>query len=138
MPTKAIATVTGHAYGPTELKTRSDGSKYCQVRFWTSDKPKKDAEKEFTSWSGFASGIEAEWLARDLKKGSLVQVSGSVRMAKFAKADGTTSHQIEFTRIFTAICLDERADKPEPTTAPVAAARPSVRPITDDDGSVPF
>jgi single-stranded DNA-binding protein len=136
MPTITSCTVIGHAYGPCELKER-EGKKYCQIRLWTSYKVKGQEEKQFTSWSGFVNGPQAEWLARDCKKGSLVCVSGSVRLAKFTKQDGTESHTVEFTRVADARCLDERADRTAPATAPVAAARPSVRPITAAD-DVPF
>lgn len=111
MPTIANASVVGHLYGPVELKKNDKGS-WALVRFWTNDKLKGEEEKKFTSWGGLVSGPQAEWLARDAKKGSLIFVSGSIRLGSFKKQDGTESHSIEFTRIADARLL-EREDKPE-------------------------
>lgn len=110
MPTIATATVIGHLYGPAELKTNERGS-YCRIRFWTSDKVKGQDEKKFTSWGGVVNGPQAEWMARDARKGALVAVSGTIRLDKFKKTDGTESYSIEFTRISEARVL-EREGKP--------------------------
>ncbi len=116
MPTIATAAVVGHLYGPVELKKNDKGS-WCLIRFWTNDKVKGEEEKKFTSWGGLVSGPQAEWLARDAKKGSPIFVCGSIRLGSFKKQDGTESHSIEFTRINEARLL-EREDGPE---APVVA-----------------
>lgn len=137
MPTASNATVVGHLYGPVELK-QNDKGKWALVRFWTSDKIKGQEEKAFTSWGGIVSGLEAEWLARDAKKGSLVLVSGAVRLGSFKKQDGTESHSIEFTRISQCRLL-EREDKPasaDTAAAPaqrVAPSKPAAAPMSDDE-----
>lgn len=126
MPTIATASVVGHLYGPVELK-QNDNGHWALVRFWTNDKIKGEAEKKFTSWGGLVSGRQAEWLAKDAKKGSLIFVSGTVRLGSFKKTDGTESHSIEFTRINEARLL-EREDGPDApsTVEPVKRAEPKV------------
>ncbi len=126
MPTIATASVVGHLYGPVELKKNDKGS-WALVRFWTSDKIKGEEEKKFTSWGGLVSGPQAEWMARDAKKGSLVFVSGTIRLGSFKKADGTESHSIEFTRINEARLL-EREDDPGQSQAPAYAATKRAEP----------
>ena len=131
MPTIATATVIGHLYGPAEIKEGKHG-KYARVRLWTSDKIKDQEEKQFTSWGGIVSGPQAEWLARDGIKGSLVFVSGTVRMDKFAKSDGTVSHSIEFVRVSECRVLD--AKKSEPQADRPAPSRPAQAPAAGGSG----
>lgn len=124
MPTVAIATVTGHLYGPVELSTDRDGKTFARVRFWTKDKPAKDAEAEFTSWNGFVRGLQAEWIARDAKKGSLIQVSGMIRMAKWTDKAGETHHGMEFSHVHNAIILDRRDQEEQQAEAKPRAVKP--------------
>lgn len=143
MPTIATASVVGHLYGPVELKSNDKG-KWCLVRFWSSDKVKGEEEKKFTSWGGIVSGPQAEWLAKDAKKGSLIFVSGSIRLGSFTKQDGTESHSIEFTRINEARLL-EREENPEQqksgphkaVVAAVAAMTPRAAPKVSVNMSKP-
>jgi len=128
MPTIATCSVVGHSYGPVELK-QNDKGKYAQVRFWTSDKVKGQEEKKFTSWEGFVSGPQAEWLAKDCKKGSPLFVQGTIRLGSWKKEDGTESYRIEFTRINECRLLEredaamDQSARPAPRTpAPAVAA----------------
>ena len=126
MPTIANATVVGHLYAPPELKEGEKG-KWCRIRFWTSDKVKGKEDKQFTSWGGVVSGPQAEWIARDGRKGTLVYVSGSIRLDKFTKSDGSESHSVEFTRISECRSLeakDAKDDKPAAQSEP-RPARPA-------------
>jgi single-stranded DNA-binding protein len=136
MPTIATACVIGHLYGQPELK-ENDRGKWCRIRFWTSDKVKGQDEKKFTSWGGMVSGPQAEWIARDGKKGTLVCVSGSIRLDKFAKADGTESYSIEFTRISECRVLDRNEDAPEQQRPkqPAAQTKPAA---AQSDEEPPF
>lgn len=134
MPCIATAQVVGHLYGPPELKSNDKG-KYCRVRLWTNDKIKGQDEKKFTSWGGLVSGPQAEWICRDGKKGTMVFISGTIRLDTFKKQDGTESHSIEFTRVNECRSLEGREDKeaavPQPParpSAPVAAAASSEEP----------
>jgi single-stranded DNA-binding protein len=138
MPTLATATVIGHLYGPTELKDGTHG-KWCRIRLWTSDKIKGQDEKKFTTWGGMVNGPQAEWIARDGKKGTLVCVTGTVRLDKYVKADKTESYSIEFTRISECRSLEGRDEQKADTAAP-APARPSAPAAggAGDDDSPPF
>lgn len=139
MPTIATCSVVGHSYGPVELKKNDRGS-YAQVRFWTNDKVKGQDEKKFTAWEGFVSGPQAEWLAKDCIKGSLLFVSGTIRLSSWKNKDGVESHRIEFTRINECRLL-ERADEGgmAETGSPARAApiKPAAAGATDDSG-IPF
>lgn len=136
MPTLATCTVIGHLYVAPEAitgQTRPGAS----FRFWTSDKPKKDSEKQFTSFHGTVWGPQAEWLLRDGKKGSLICVSGTFRLDSYQKNDGSTGHVIEI-RANEARILDrqengQRGAEPAPAPAPQrpVAAKP-------DDFEPPF
>ncbi len=135
MPTIATASVVGHLNGPPELKANDRGP-WCRIRFWTSDKVKGQDEKKFTTWGGMLGGPQAEWMCRDGKKGSMVFVSGTVRLDKYTKQDGTESYSIEFTRINEARVLDREKEDGAPQAAapaPRAAARPAPAAAPADD-----
>lgn len=138
MPSVSSCAVVGHLYAPPEIKQNDRGA-YCQVRFWTKDKVKGEAEAVFTSWAGFVNGPQAEWL-RGGVKGSPIFVSGSVRLAKFAKADGTVSHTIEFTRVSEARLLERQEDgqQERPANAAPRATKPAPVHAPYDDGGIPF
>ena len=136
MPTIATASVVGHLNSPPELKTNDRGP-WCRIRFWTSDKVRGEEEKKFTTWGGMVGGPQAEWLCRDGKKGSLVFVSGTVRLDKYTKQDGKESYSIEFTRINEARVLDrEKAEDAAPAPAPRAPAKAA--PAEPADSEIPF
>lgn len=138
MPTIASASVVGHAYGPAD-KIEKDGKTYAKVRFWTRDKVKGQTEPEFTSWSAFVSGEPAKWMLEKCRKGSLVFVSGTVRLAKWANKDGKETHTIEFTRTTEARVLDGRdGGDAEPAREESAPRRHVPRPATEDDSGPPF
>lgn len=134
MPTVANGVVIGHLYAPPELKQGERGP-YCRVRFWTSDKVKGQEEKKFTAWGGVVSGPQAEWLARDGKRGSLVMVAGTIRLDEFTKKDGSKSHSIEFTRISEARLLDRREEAPavDGEDVPSGPATPAAAKPLDDE-----
>lgn len=138
MPTIATASPIGHAYGPAD-KIEKDGKTYAKVRFWTKDKIRGQEEPEFTSWSALVAGPPAEWLIRDCRKGSLVTVSGTIRLAKWTNKDGKETHTLEFTRVTEARVLDAREEQPAETNKDEPAPRRHVpRPSVDDDSGPPF
>lgn len=137
MPTLATATVIGHLYSPVELKEGERG-KWCRIRLWTSDKVKGQDEKKFTSWGGIVSGPQAEWIARDGKKGTLVCVSGSVRLDKFTKKDGAESYSIEFTRISECRSLEGREEQQAAAAPEPRPSRPAAPAAADPDDGAPF
>ena len=115
MPTLASATAIIHLYRPPTSGSE-DGKTWAMFNGWTSDKVKPegggDAEKKFTSFKGFVNGPQAEWLARDGVKGSMVAVTGTIRVDTHTK-DNKTSAFIEFTRVTECRILDsEREDQP--------------------------
>jgi single-stranded DNA-binding protein len=108
---------------------------------WTSENTgkKDDAGKNvkaFTSVSAFVNGLEAEWLAKSVKKGSLVFVTGTGRIDKFTKQDGTDSHSILISRVGTARCLDEKEDASAQTKP--AETAPGTRSTAAEEDSPPF
>lgn len=115
MPTLTNATIVGHLYRePKEGVT--NGKKWAMINFYTSDKVKE--EKKFSSWTAFVQGFEADWLIRDGKKGSLVCVSGSIRIY-LDEYEGKSTAKGEFTRVHKAMVLDaEREGQPAAPTKP--------------------
>lgn len=146
MPTMLQVTAVGHAYGPAEIKTNSQGKQYAQLRMWTSENTgKKDAdgkpEKKFTSISAFVNGMEAEWLAKSCKKGSLVMVAGLARLDSFAKQDGSVSHSILVSRVSSCRVLDREDKIATANTQELPAARPASAPLPSavvSDDEPPF
>lgn len=133
MPTLATATVIGHLYGPPELKD-GERNKWCRIRFWTSDRIKGQDEKKFTSWGGLVSGPQAEWIARDGKKGTLICVSGTIRLDKYTKSDGAESYSIEFTRISECRSLEGREEREKAASALVSQPAPAPAPAGGSSG----
>ncbi len=120
MPTIASATIIGHLY--REAKAGShDGKPWARFSLWTQDRIKPqgggEPEKKFSSWGGICNGPQAEWLTRDGKKGSLVAVTGTIRIDSHADKDGKIHSSGEFTRVQEIRVLD-RDDAPEATAAP--------------------
>lgn len=142
MPTIANCNLLAHLTADPEPIT---GGTQQGVRFrvWTSEKPKKDAEKVFTHFRCAAWGKEAEWLLRDGRKGGLVFLSGSFRLESFEKNDGSKGHSIE-VRCSTVRLVDrvdgEKPDRddtaPAAPAAPRRPAAPAARPVDDD--AIPF
>ena len=149
MPTYAHATVIGHLSADPELKTNASGQPYVQVRAWTKDKDwrDKDGDPLFTTWRGIISGPQAEWLARDGRKQSLVMLSGTVRVDLYQPAGSEPRASIEFTRLEECRILDrprKGAGQEESRPAGIAESRPTHRqaapsaPPADDDSETPF
>jgi single-stranded DNA-binding protein len=137
MPTYAHATIVAHLSKDPEAKIGSNGKPYVQVVAWTKDRDWRDKDKTlFTTWRGMLSGPQAEWLARDGKKKSLVVMSGTVRVDMYMPADGEPRAAIEFTRLEECRVLDRQDDGEQAAAAPVERrARPVV---VDEDESTPF
>jgi single-stranded DNA-binding protein len=136
MPTIINATAVVHLYGPAKILGTGDRkgasfSGYHKARVKKGDQ----WEDEFTSVRGTIWGKEAEWLARDAQKGSLVVCSGAARVEKYEK-DGKHGATLMID-CQTARVLDrkEQGEHAAPAAAPVKAA-----PATSggDDDSPPF
>jgi len=139
MPTYAHATVVAHLSADPELKTGSNGKPYVQVRAWTKDKDWKDKSvTHFTNWRGILSGPQAEWLCNDGKKGSMVVMSGAVRVDMYTPEGKDPRASIEFTRLEDCRLLDraeageDNAGSAKPKAAPCAAR------VYDDTDPPPF
>jgi single-stranded DNA-binding protein len=141
MPTYAHATVICHLSADPEQKMGSNGKPFVNVRAWTKDRDWRDKEKVlFTSWRGILSGPPAEWLVRDGHKGSLVMMSGTIRVDIYKPADGEARASIEFTRLEQCTVLDRDRDGEEkaPTVARHAAkvnAAATRKPTQEEDDS---
>jgi single-stranded DNA-binding protein len=137
MPSIATASVVGHLYRKPEIKTTNNGAS-CLISFWTADKVKGEETKQFTSWSGWVNGPQAEWLAT-AEKGSPVFVSGTIRYETRKDKDGKEHHGIAFTRINECRCLDERKDARDENRAVTVkpSKRDPVPPATKEE-EIPF
>jgi single-stranded DNA-binding protein len=140
MPTYAHATVVAHLSADPELKIGSNGKPYTQVRAWTKAKDWKDKSvTHFTTWRGILSGTQAEWLCIDGKKGSMVVMSGTVRVDMYTPDGKDPRASIEFTRMEECRLLDraeageDNAGSAKPKAPPRAAHAADL-----DDASVPF
>ncbi len=145
MPCIATATVIGHLY--REPKSGShDGKPWARFSLWTNDKIKPqgggEAEKKFSSWAGICNGPQAEWLCRDGKKGSLVAVTGTIRIDSHTDKDGKTHASGEFVRVQEIRVLDAREDdKAETQALPIRqAVKVPTAPVggMDVDSEPPF
>ena len=143
MPTYAHATVVAHLSEDPALKYRADGKCHCIVRAWTKDRDWKDKEKvHWTTWRGIINGPQAEWLARDGRKGSMVVMSGAVRVDLWAPDSGQPRASIEFTRLEDCRLLErtdgeqrkaEDNEDREPAAPATAAPPPAQAPLSPDD-----
>lgn len=140
MPTLCSCQVIGHAYEPAK-KVGTGDRVGASFRFYTTDRVKNasgEYEKEFTSHSAIVWGREAEWILKDLAKGSLVAVSGTFRVRKWesaGKAGAGTDIQCQSARILDRKEEDSQAQGAPAPRRPVAAAGP-VKTGSDED--VPF
>jgi single-stranded DNA-binding protein len=129
MPTMASGTVIGHLYREPKSGATKDGKTWARFSLWTSDRVKPtggdEYEKKFSSWGGICNGPQADWLIRDGKKGSLVAVTGTIRIDSHTDDKGKVHATGEFVRVQEIRVLDARDDdKAEPTAAP-APKRPA-------------
>jgi len=138
MPTLASATVICHLYREPVTGKSADGKTWTILNGWTSDKIKvkgsPEAVKKFTSFEGFVNGPQADWLARDGKKGSMVAVSGTF-YAEATEKDGKHSCRVVFTRITECRILDGEREAKEDAAADIAPAprRPASPAVTEDE-----
>ncbi len=144
MPTIASATVIGHLYREPKSGTTND-KLWARFNLWTSDKVKPqgggDAEKKFSSWSGICNGPQAEWLCRDGKKGSLVAVTGTIRIDSHTDKDGKVHASGEFTRVQEIRVLDAREEGAQPAPQTLTEKPQPRRPVAgpaDDLENPPF
>lgn len=132
MPTLATCTVVGHLTADPEPIPGQDRA--VRFRVWTSDKPKKDAEKVFTHFRCAMFGPQAEWLLRDGKKSMLVALTGTFRLDSYEKNDGTKGQALE-VRCSDARLLERNEAAPEVQAQP---RKPAAAAAADDDLSPPF
>lgn len=144
MPTLASITVIGHLY--REPKAGETNAKpWARFSLWTSDRIKPigggEPEKKFSSWGGICSGPQCEWLIRDGKKGSLVAVTGTIRIDSHTDKDGKVHSSGEFTRVQEIRVLDA-PDTREEKTAVVDDAPRRTKPMpatsTSSNDEPPF
>jgi single-stranded DNA-binding protein len=134
MPTAINATAVVHLYGPAKTIGTGDRAGAAFSGYHKARVKKGDAwEDEFTSVRGTIWGKEAEWLARDAQKGSLVVCSGAARVEKYEK-DGKHSATL-IIECQTARVLDrkEHGEQAAPAPAPARTAASN-----SQDDSAPF
>ncbi len=107
----------GHVTADIELKPGDQPYAKFSLAVDTRAKINGAWGKRTTFWRCTVWGKEAEWLARDAHKGSLVLVEGEPYSEDYEK-DGAKKTSPHHVRCSAAKCLDrkERADAPAPST----------------------
>lgn len=126
----------GHITADIELKSAGD-SQFAKFSLAVDTRAKINGTwgKRTTFWRCTVWGKEAEWLARDAHKGSLVIVEGEPYSEDYEK-DGQKKTSPHHVRCTMAKCLDrrDRQDGERQAAAPASAPRSAVA----DDDSPPF
>lgn len=137
MPTQLSATSVMHLSDVPEMKTSTNGNAYTKLRGYTVDRVRNaDGEyvKEYTNIEAMIFGKQAEWMARDCQRGSLVAVSGTVRVRAYEKRNGNPGASLEYTVVTNAVCLDRKQEGgQEQRSTPPSAGKASVPPHVPDD-----
>jgi single-strand DNA-binding protein len=96
MPYENIHRVMGHLGRDPEIRKTGNGNSVCNLSIATSHRPRKGAEMETTWHRVTVWGNEAEWIARDGRKGDLVLAEGRVEERTYTDRDGNerTSREI--------------------------------------------
>lgn len=131
MPTLASATVCIHLYEKPQ-SGGEPGKEWAKFRGYTADNvkattPGGEREKKFSVWEGFVNGMQAKWLAQDGEKGTLVCITGTVRITSFANKEGVIKPYGEFTRVTSAVILDHNGAGEGKPAAPEQTAPPVVK-----------
>ncbi len=142
MPYHATCVLMGHITADVELRTAGE-SQFVKFSLAVDTSAKIDGAwgKRTTFWRCTAWGKDAEWLARDARKGSLVLVEGEPYSEDYTK-DGEKKTSPHHVRCSAAKCLDRKErgstdPAPAPTAAaPIRAAAPATQ--ADADGEPPF
>lgn len=135
MPYHASCTLMGHITADVEMK-ESGEQKFAKFSLAVDTRAKINGEwgKRTTFWRCTIWGKEAEWLARDAKKGSLVLVEGEPYSEDYEK-DGQKKTSPHHVRCTTAKCLERKeksdADPAARPTKPAVETHP-------DDQAPPF
>ena len=139
MPYHADCTLMGHITADVELKTAGD-KQYAKFSLAVDTRAKIDGAwgKRTTFWRCTIWGKDAEWLARDAHKGSLVLVAGEPYSDDYQDKNGEEKTSPHHVNCRTARCL-ERSDKPAvETPAPAPTAPKKKHELPSDESEPPF
>lgn len=132
MPYHADCTLMGHITADPELKP---GEKpYAKFSLAVDTRAKINGEwgKRTTFWRCTVWGKDAEWLARDAHKGSLVLITGEPYSEDYEK-DGQKKTRPHHVSCRTARCLERKADgvksREQAEAQPAAPKRPAAAPV---------
>jgi single-stranded DNA-binding protein len=137
MPTIIAASAVIHLYGPA--KTIGTGDRAgAAFSGYHKAKVKRDGQwvDEFTSVRGTIWGKEAEWLARDAQKGSLVACSGAARVERYEK-DGKHGATLVID-CQSARILDRKEHGEQAATAAAPVKEAPAKAGGEDGGDPPF
>jgi single-strand DNA-binding protein len=129
----------GHITADTELKQAGDKS-YAKFSLAVDTRAKINGEwgKRTTFWRCTVWGKDAEWLARDAHKGSLVLVAGEPYSEDYTDKEGNKKTSAHHVQCRTARCLERKAAAQEGDAVPTPPPRRPAAPAADDDSSPPF
>lgn len=116
-----------------EMKTLPSGDSIASL--WVAVNGRKDDE---TSWLGVTCfGKTAETVGQYLTKGRRIAVKGRIRSRQWEAKDGSKRRDVEVVAD-SIYFLDSKDAAPVDDLAPIKAAFPGAREVTNDDDSVPF
>lgn len=129
MPYLATCVLMGHITADVEIKHVADGQSFAKFSLAVDTRAKINGEwgKRTTFWRCTIWGKEAEWLARDAKKGALVLVEGEPYSEDYEK-DGQKKTSPHHVRCTTAKCLDRR-ERSGDVAAPASVRQAATAPI---------
>lgn len=137
MPYHASCTLMGHITADVELKQAGDHT-FAKFSLAVDTRAKINGTwgKRTTFWRCTVWGKEAEWIARDAKKGSLVLVEGEPYSEDYERdgAKKTSPHHVNCT---TAKCLEKREKSEQPAPAQ-RSTTPTSGAASNDDSQPPF
>ena len=138
MPYHADCTLMGHITADPELKLAGD-KPYAKFSLAVDTRAKINGEwgKRTTFWRCTVWGKDAEWLARDAHKGSLVLVSGEPYSEDYTDKEGNKKTSAHHVQCRSARCL-ERSKPAEQAEAPAPAPKRPAAPAAEDIESCPF
>ena len=137
MPYHAECTLMGHITADPELKQAGDKS-YAKFSLAVDTRAKINGEwgKRTTFWRCTVWGKDAEWLARDAHKGSLVLVSGEPYSEDYTDKDGNKKTSAHHVQCRTARCLERSKPSEQSESQAPAPKRPAAPAPSEEE--IPF
>lgn len=133
-------TLVGRLARDPELRALQSGSSLCSLRLAYSTS-QKDGSGQYQDKSNFIDvtvwGSQGETVARLLKKGARVGISGRLEHREYQDKDGNrreahqiVAHAVQF--------LDPKSDASAPAQASAPPAQPAAQPAVPADDDIPF